>query len=68
MSEHTPDRDEVIILAKHAGLGLPPAYLDELVDAYANVRRIVARIPWARPRSDEPAHVFDPMKFMPRQG
>jgi hypothetical protein len=28
----------------------------------------VARIPWARPRGEEPAHVFDPTKFMPREG
>jgi hypothetical protein len=68
MTEYMPSRDEIIILAKHAGLDLPPAYLDELVDAYTNVHRIVARIPWARPRSDEPAHVFMPAKFLPREG
>jgi hypothetical protein len=68
MTKHTPSRDEIILLARHAGLDLPTAYLDELVDAYTNAHRIVARIPWARPRGDEPAHVFTPMKFLPREG
>jgi hypothetical protein len=68
MTKQTPSRDEIILLAKHAGLDLPPAYLDELVDAYTNAHRIVARIPWARPRGDEPAHVFTPLKFLPREG
>ena len=32
---------------------------------YANVRRMIDRIPTGRPRGDEPAHVFVPGKFMP---
>ena len=68
MTKHTPSRDEIILLARHAGLDLPPDYLDELVDAYTHAHRIVARIPWARPRGDEPAHVFTPTKFLPREG
>jgi hypothetical protein len=68
MTEHTPSRAEIVVLAKHAGLDLPPAYLDELVGAYTNVHRIMARIPWSRPRGDEPAHVFTPMKFLPQEG
>jgi hypothetical protein len=61
-------RDEIVLLAKYAGLDLPPEYFDELVDAYAHVQRMVARIPRSRPRGDEPAHVFTPMKFMPIEG
>jgi hypothetical protein len=68
MTEQTPDRDQIIALARHAGLDLPPPYLDELVSAYANVQRILARIPRSRPRSDEPAHVFAPATFAPREG
>lgn len=68
MTKHAPGRDEIVLLARHAGLDLPPAYLDELVDAYTNAHRIVARIPRARPRGDEPAHVFTPTKFLPREG
>ena len=67
MAEHTPSCDEYVLLARHAGLDLPPAYLEEPVGAYANVQRIVARIPWARPRGDEPAHVFTPLKFLPQK-
>jgi hypothetical protein len=65
MTETNLSRDEIVLLAKHAGLDLPPEYFDELVDAYAHVRRMVARLPRNRPRGDEPAHVFTPTKFMP---
>jgi hypothetical protein len=46
-----------------AGLNLPVAYVDELVDAYTHIRALVAKLPQLRPYSDEPAHVFDPAKF-----
>ena len=55
--------DEILALARHAGLDLPPAYRKELVEAYGHVRRMVARIPTRRPHGDEPAHIFDPAKF-----
>jgi hypothetical protein len=60
-----PTRDEILLLAKHAGLDLPPAYFDQLVEAYGHVRRMVARLPRDRPKGDEPAHVFTPTKFLP---
>ncbi len=68
MTNTMPTRDEILLLARQAGLDLPPAYFDELVDAYANVRRMVARIPAARPRADEPAHVFAPATFVTKEG
>ena len=68
MTEKAPDRDQIIMLARHAGLDLPPPYLDELVSAYTNLQRLLARIPSSRRRSDEPAHVFAPEKFTPREG
>ncbi|MGE0224444.1 MAG: hypothetical protein AB7F35_12490 [Acetobacteraceae bacterium] len=61
----TPTPDEIVLLAKQAGLNLPPDYLQELIDAYGNVRRMIDRIPQGRPRGDEPAHVFVPTKFLP---
>jgi hypothetical protein len=60
-----PTNEEIALLARQAGLDLPPAYFQELVDAYGNVRRMVDRIPAGRPRGDEPAHVFVPTKFLP---
>jgi len=60
-----PDREQILFLAAQAGLTLPDAYEDELVAAYADVRRMIDRIPRGRPRSDEPAHVFVPTKFPP---
>jgi hypothetical protein len=65
MTEPTPDRDQIIMLARHTGLDPRPSYLDESAGAYAGIRRILARIPSSRPRSDEPAHVFAPATFAP---
>ena len=61
----TPSQDEIVLLARQAGLDLPTEYLSELLEAYANVRRMIDRIPTGRPRGDEPAHVFVPGKFLP---
>ena len=61
----TLSEDEIVLLARQAGLNLPAEYLPELLDAYSNVRRMIDRIPTGRPRGDEPAHVFVPGKFMP---
>ncbi len=60
-----PTPDEIVLLARQAGLDLPEAYLQELIDAYGNVRQMIDRIPTGRPRGDEPAHVFVPTKFLP---
>jgi hypothetical protein len=62
----TPTDEEIALLARHAGLDLPPEYLQELVDAYGHVRRMVDRIPVIRSRGDEPAHVFMPTIFLPK--
>jgi hypothetical protein len=66
MTETTLRREEILLLARHAGLDLPARFHDELVDAYAHIRRLAARLPQGRPRGDEPAHVFVPTTFMPR--
>ena len=60
-----PSQDEIVLLARQAGLELPPEYFQELIEAHGNVRRMIDRIPTGRPRGDEPAHVFVPAKFMP---
>ena len=67
MTEATMSRDEIVSLAKYAGLHLPPEYFDELVDAFGHVQRMVARLPAKRPHADEPAHVFNPAKFLPKE-
>ena len=64
----TPSDDEIVLLARQAGLDLPPEYFSELIDAYGNVRRMISRIPTGRPRGDEPAHVFAPTTFLPPEG
>lgn len=65
--ERTPaTREEIAAMARIAGLDLAPAYFDELVEAYRNIEPMLWRIRQARDRADEPAHTFDPRKFMPR--
>jgi hypothetical protein len=61
----TPTPEMVALLAEQAGLVLPEAYFQELLAAYANVRRMIDDIPTDRPRGDEPAHVFVPAQFRP---
>ena len=39
--------------------------MPELIDAYGHVRRMVERVSAARPRGDEPAHVFVASAFKP---
>lgn len=51
-------REEIGVLARRAGLNLPSAYFDELVDAYAHVERMLARLHRGRAYAAEPAHVF----------
>jgi hypothetical protein len=59
--------DDIIRLARHAGLDLPAAYHRELIEAYGHVRAMVGRLPAGRPHGDEPAHVFVPSVFQPRE-
>lgn len=60
-----PGRDDILLLARLAGLALPEAYEGELVSAYGHVRRLVALLPELHGHSDEPAHVFVPLAFQP---
>lgn len=68
MTAPTPDRQRILMLAAEAGLALPPAYEDELIAAYVNLRRMIERLPSPRLRGDEPAHVFAATKFLPTEG
>ncbi len=68
MDKQQLDRDDILSMARLAGLHLPAAYEAELVEAYEHVRRLVALLPQPRSRSDEPAHVFDPARFEPPSG
>ncbi|MEN5081628.1 hypothetical protein ABE438_04000 [Bosea sp. TWI1241] len=58
-------REEIAVLARNAGLDLPADLFDELVAAYAGIEPMLMRLRRGRDRADEPAHVFDPRKFMP---
>jgi hypothetical protein len=56
-------REEIGVLARRAGLNLSPAHFDELVDAYAHVEQMLARLHRGRSYAAEPAHVFVARKF-----
>ena len=45
MDEQQLGRDDILSMAKLAGLHLPASYEDELVEAYEHVRRLVALLP-----------------------
>lgn len=53
-----PTDDDIVRLARQAGLDLPAEFMPELIEAYGHVRQMTGRISAARPRGDEPAHVF----------
>ena len=61
----TPTDDDIVRLARQAGLDLPAEFVPELIEAYGHVRRMTERIGVARPRADEPAHVFVASAFQP---
>ncbi len=56
-------RDDILIMARLAGLCLPASYEAELVEAYEHVRRLVTLLPRLCSRADEPAHIFNSAKF-----
>jgi hypothetical protein len=61
----TPTDDDIKRLAIQAGLDLPAEFMPELIEAYGHVRRMTERVRAARPRGDEPAHVFVASSFQP---
>ncbi len=66
MKKDPATRAEIAVLAKAAGLNLPAEYFDELVEAYHHIEPMLSRVRRGRARADEPAHTYDPRKFMPR--
>ena len=52
-------REDIRRRARAAGLDLPDKLMEELCDSYPAFEAMVRRLPRARLRSDEPAHVAD---------
>jgi len=63
MPSEPATREELAVLARHAGLDLAPKHFDQLVDAYGHVERMLGRIRRACGYGDEPAHIFVAGKF-----
>lgn len=49
-------REDIMRMAKQAGLDLPPALMEELCVSYPAFEAMVRRLPRMRARFDEPAH------------
>jgi hypothetical protein len=65
MTQKPATREDIAAMARIAGLDLSPEHFEELVEAYANLEPMLVRLRRGRDKADEPAHVFDPRKFMP---
>ena len=48
MDEQKIGREDILSMARLAGLHLPASYEDELVEAYGHIRRLVALLPQPR--------------------
>ena len=57
-------REEIASLARITGVCFEGEALEELIESWRLIEPALARLPRRRPRADEPAHVFDPRKFM----
>ncbi|MGJ5180313.1 hypothetical protein ACQR16_22320 [Bradyrhizobium oligotrophicum] len=66
MTDKPASRDDIAVMARLAGLDLPAEFFEELVEGYATLEPMLWRLRRGRDRADEPAHVFDPRKFMPK--
>ncbi len=66
MTRKSASREDITVLARVAGLDFSPKHFDELVEAYRNIEPMLWRLRQGRSRADEPAHTFDPRKFMPK--
>ncbi len=68
MSDKPASREQIAAAAALAGIELPPEYFDELVDSYRRIEPVLKRMRQARAHGNEPAHAYDPRKFMPDAG
>jgi hypothetical protein len=67
MSPEPANREEIDVLARRAGLQLTDEHFKELVQAYGYVELMLIRLGRARSYADEPARVFVPTNFVPRE-
>jgi hypothetical protein len=58
--------EQILVMLQQAGFVLSEPYLSEVISAYGYVQRLVARIHRGYRFDEEPAHVFRPRNFEPR--
>lgn len=68
MADNSLSREAIEAIAMSAGLTLTEEQFEDLVASYRIYEPVFARLPREIPFSAEPAHVFDPRSFMPREG
>jgi hypothetical protein len=65
MKGSTSSSTDIIALAGFARMELSPQLLHELAESYEYVQGVLDRMPRGLAPAVEPAHIFDPRKFMP---
>lgn len=55
--------DEIRAMARRAGLDLPGALMQQLVETWPAFEAMVRRIPRRRGRAAEPAHSYRPLRI-----
>jgi hypothetical protein len=60
--------DEIRKMAAAAGLTLPEALLQQLIEAWPIFEAMVRRLPRGRARMDEPAHSYSPARIVEPRG
>lgn len=68
MAQNTLPREAIRALTEAAGLSLTEEQFADLIEAYQAYAPVLNRLPRDPPFSAEPAHVFDPRRFMPDGG
>jgi hypothetical protein len=64
MKGSTTSSSDIIALASFARLELTPRLLQELAESYQYVQSVLDRMPHGLAPAVEPAHTFDPRKFI----
>lgn len=66
MFRNRASREEIAVLARFAGLELKKEHFDDLVESFRTIEPVLQRLPRRREAVDEPGHIFDPRRFMPK--
>ncbi len=66
MAQEGASLEDIRAMVRIAGHELTDQQLEDLVAGYRLYEPVLARLPRDLPLSAEPAHIFDPQSFMPK--